>query len=76
MTDSVKNFKVRVTPHAKQNKVVESDGVLRVYTTTAPEKGRANGVVIELLSEYFNVPKSRIKILSGLTFREKTITIV
>ncbi|MBO4683463.1 MAG: DUF167 domain-containing protein [Alphaproteobacteria bacterium] len=76
MTDSVKNFKVRVTPHAKQNKVVESDGVLRVYTTTAPEKGRANGAVIELLSEYFNVPKSRIKILSGLTFREKTITIV
>jgi len=76
MKDSVKNFKVRVTPHAKQNKVVESDGVLRVYTTTAPEKGRANGAVIELLSEYFNVPKSRIKILNGLTFREKTITIV
>ena len=76
MIDSVKNFKVRVTPHAKQNKVVECDGFLRVYTTTVPEKGRANGAVIELLSEYFNVPKSRIKILNGLAFREKTITIV
>ena len=76
MTDSVKNFKVRVTPHAKQNKVVEQNGVLRVYTTTAPEKGRANSAVIELLSEYFNVPKSRIKILNGLKSREKTIAII
>ena len=76
MIDSVKKFKIRVTPHAKQNKVVESDGVLRVYTTTAPEKGRANEAVVELLSEYFNVPKSRIKILSGLAFREKTVAII
>ena len=75
MTDSVKIFKVRVTPHAKQNKVVDSDGVLRVYTTTAPEKGHANGAVIELLSEYFNVPKSKVQILKGLTFREKTVRI-
>lgn len=75
MTDSVKIFKVRVTPHAKQNKVVDSDGVLRVYTTTAPEKGHANGAVIELLSEYFNVPKSKVQILKGLTFREKTVSI-
>lgn len=76
MIDFPKNFKVRVTPHAKQNKVVECDGVLRVYTTTAPDKGRANETVIELLSEYFDIPKSRIKILNGLTFREKTIAII
>ena len=76
MTDSVKNFKIKVTPHARQNKVVESDGLLRVYTTAAPEKGRANSAVIELLAEYFDVPKSRIKILNGLAFREKTVTVI
>ena len=75
MTDSVKNFKVRVTPHAKQNKVVESNGVLRVYTTVAPENGRANSAVIELLSEYFDIPKSRIKILKGLTGRDKVVAV-
>jgi len=75
MIDSVKKFNIRVIPHAKQNKVIENDGVLRVYTTTAPEKGRANGAVIELLSEYFGVPKTRIKILKGLASREKLITI-
>ena len=70
-----KTFNVRVTPHAKQNKLVESDGVLRVYTTVAPENGRANSAVIELLSEYFDVPKSRIKILKGLTGRDKVVAV-
>ena len=75
MKDLSKTFNIRVTPHAKRNKVVESDGVLRVYTTVAPENGRANSAVIELLSEYFNVPKSRINIIRGLTGRDKVVTI-
>ena len=75
MKDSSKIFNVRVTPHAKQNKVVESDGVLRVYTTVAPENGRANDAVIKQLSEYLGVPKSRIKILRGLTGRDKIVTV-
>ena len=64
-----------MTPHAKQNKVVESDGVLRVYTTVAPENGRANGAVIELLSEYFDVAKSQIKIVRGVAARDKVVEI-
>ena len=75
MKDLPKTFNVRVTPRAKQNKVVENDGVLRVYTTTVPEKGRANDAVIELISDYLDVPKSRIKILKGLTGRDKLVTI-
>ena len=74
MKDLPKTFNIRVTPHAKQNKVVESDGVLRVYTTTVPENGRANSAVIELLSEYFDVPKSKIKIIKGLTGRDKVVS--
>jgi len=76
MKDLSKNFNIRVTPHAKQNKVVENDGVLRVYTTVVPENGRANSAVVELLAEYFGVPKSRIKILKGLTGRDKIVAIV
>lgn len=75
MNDSKKIFNVRVTPHAKQNKVVESDGVLRVYTTVAPENGRANSAVIELLSKHFDVAKSQIKIVRGMTTRDKVIEI-
>lgn len=75
MKDLSKTFNIRVTPHAKQNKVVESDGALRVYTTVAPENGRANSAVVELLSEYLDVPKSRIKILKGLTGRDKVVSV-
>ncbi|MBQ3785595.1 MAG: DUF167 domain-containing protein [Alphaproteobacteria bacterium] len=75
MKDSQKIFNIRVTPHAKQNKVVENDGILRVYTTVAPENGRANNAVVELLAEYFDVPKSRITILKGLTGRNKVVTV-
>ena len=64
-----------MTPHAKQNKVVESDSVLRVYTTVAPENGRANNAVIELLSEYFDVAKSQIKIVRGAAARDKVVEI-
>ena len=75
MKDLQKIFNVRVTPHAKQNKVVENEGVLRIYTTVAPENGRANDAVIKLLSDYFDVPKSRIKILKGTTGRDKIVAI-
>lgn len=75
MKDLPKTFNIRVTPHAKQNKVVDADGVLRVYTTVAPENGRANDAVVKLLSDYLDVPKSRIKILKGLTGRDKVVTV-
>ena len=75
MKDLQKTFNIRVTPHAKQNKVVECDGGFRVYTTTAPENGRANDAVIELLAKYFDVAKSRIKIIRGLASRIKVVTI-
>lgn len=75
MKDSQKIFNIRVTPHAKQNKVVENDGILRVYTTVAPENGRANDAVVELLSEHLGIPKSRIKIIKGLTGRNKVVTV-
>jgi len=75
MKDLPKTFNIRVIPHSKQNKVVEGEGALRVYTTTAPENGRANDAVIKLLSEYFDIPKSRIKILRGLTGRDKVVAV-
>ena len=75
MKDSLKIFNVRVIPHAKQNKIVETGSSLRVYTTVAPENGRANNAVIKLLAEYFDVPKSSIKIIKGLTVRDKIVTI-
>ena len=76
MKDLQKTFNIRVTPHAKQNKVIDADGVLRVYTTVAPENGHANNAVIKALAKHFGVAKSQIKIVRGVTARDKVIEIV
>jgi len=55
----------------KVEKVSENEFVLRVK---APAKeGKANAAAIELLSEYFDTPKSRITIIKGQTSTVKII---
>jgi len=67
---------VRVIPKAKLNKITaEIDGSLKVHTTTAPTDGKANDAVIKLLAEYLVVPKSRIKIVRGITSRDKVFIV-
>jgi len=51
------------------------DNKFEVRVNEAPEGGKANERVIELLAKYFGVPKSSIKIKHGLTSRNKIITI-
>ena len=69
----------RVTPKAKQAQVkaedIDGQRVLKVYVTVAPEGGKANRAVMRALSEYFGVPRTRIKLLSGATHRDKRFAI-
>jgi len=66
---------VKVTPKAAAGKVVEKDGVFRVYVTVAPEEGKANKAVVKLLAKHFGVAPSMISILRGHSSRNKTIEI-
>jgi uncharacterized protein (TIGR00251 family) len=49
------------------------DGALRVHVTAAPERGKANRRVLELLADALGVPPSSLRILSGETRTEKTV---
>ncbi len=68
---------VRVTPRARQNKIVASDdgGTLRIYTTAAPADGDANAAVVKMLARHFDVPKTSIKLVRGETCRDKVFEI-
>jgi uncharacterized protein len=71
-----KLIKVKVSAGAKTEEVQEIEpGVFKVRVSVAPEKGKANQRVAELLAEYFKVPKSRVFLVSGATFREKVFSI-
>jgi hypothetical protein len=73
---------VKVTTRASENKIY-SDEIdlfdernIYVKTTEVPEGGKANKVVIDLLSKYLKIPKSKIKISKGHTSNKKIIEIL
>lgn len=72
---------VRTTPNAKENKVTEDninmfgERTLKLKVNQPPEDGKANKAVLELLSEYFNVKKKKITIISGEKSRNKVVEI-
>jgi uncharacterized protein (TIGR00251 family) len=68
-------IKVKIIPRASRSEIVGEmpDGTLRVRVTAPPVDGKANEELIELLSDKYNIPKSKIQITHGLTSRNKTI---
>ena len=63
---------VRVQPKARANAVKGWHGAaLRVSVTAAPEDGKANRAVIDLLAETFDVAPSSISLVRGAASRDK-----
>ena len=54
---------------------LRSDGSLLVKTMVAPEKGKANADVVELIAEHFDVPKSCVEVVRGHTASKKVLKI-
>ena len=72
----MRKINVRVIPRARQNKITVEDEKLRVHITAAPVDGAANDAVIKILAEYFDMPKSQIKIIRGATSRNKVVELL
>ncbi|WP_071839332.1 DUF167 domain-containing protein [Nodularia spumigena] len=53
----------------------QTDGSLIVRLKSPPVDGKANEELIKLLAEKFHVPKSHIRIKSGVSSRQKLIEI-
>ena len=72
----MQTIKVKISPRAKQNKVLGfQDDVLRVHITAPPIQGKANLALIKFLAKEFDIAKSSIKIIKGETSREKVLEI-
>ncbi len=48
---------------------------LKVAVTAAPDRGKANAAVIELIADAFDVPKSAVTVIAGATDRSKLLRI-
>ena len=51
------------------------DGTVKVYVTAAPEKGRANKAVVEMIAHRLGVPKGAVSIVSGEWSRTKLLAV-
>lgn len=68
--------RIRVTPRSSRNEVLGyQESLLHVKVTAPPVEGAANAAIIRLLSDYFDVPKSRISLAVGAKGREKTFEV-
>jgi len=67
---------VRVKPGSSRKGVEEKDSFYKISIHSRPHDGEANEELIEIISDYFKVPKTRIKIVSGLKSRNKIIEII
>ena len=67
---------VKVKPNSKTASVEKTEELSYIVRVKAPAKeGKANEAVVEALSEYFDVPKSRISILRGQSGKNKVVDI-
>ncbi len=68
---------VRAKPKVREEKIEKIDESHYIVSVKEPPlKGQANKAIIRVLADYFNLPQSQIRIISGLTSRQKTIEII
>ncbi len=68
---------IRVKIRSRNEKIEKSkDGSFSISVKEIPKKGAANLKVIELVSDYFRVSRSRIYIIRGKTSMHKVVEII
>ncbi|MEI6850773.1 MAG: DUF167 domain-containing protein [Candidatus Saccharibacteria bacterium] len=68
---------VNVKPGSKKGPLIQPglDGSLLVFVSEPAIDGKANQAVVKLLSKYYEVSKSKVQIVSGLTSKNKRFLI-
>ncbi len=69
-------LQVKVVPGASRSRIAGWLGdALKIQVAAAPERGKANAAVIDVLSEALGIKPSQISVASGHTQPRKTLRI-
>lgn len=73
----LKTLKIRVTPRSNKSEIVGAmaDGTIKIKLKAPPVNGKANEELVEKLSEHFGVSKGNVKIIKGLSSKNKVVNI-
>lgn len=67
---------VRAHAGSRKNGILgQREGLLRIAVTAAPEKGKANRAIVDVLSKALGVAKSSIELVAGETATKKRFLI-
>jgi len=67
---------VKAQPGARRSAICGAhNGMLKVSVTTAPEKGKANRTIVEVLCEGLLLSRSHVTLVAGQTARNKQFLI-
>lgn len=67
---------VALKPNSRhRHEVVKTSSGFTIYVKEPPIEDRANQAAIALLAKYFNVPKSRVRLVRGATSKQKVFEI-
>jgi uncharacterized protein (TIGR00251 family) len=73
--DSIR-LKLRVVPGAARSRIAGRYGAgWKVRVSAAPEAGKANAAVVQILAETLTLAARDIEIVSGLTARDKIVSV-
>jgi uncharacterized protein (TIGR00251 family) len=68
-------YQVKVKPNSRTDEVSREGDTLIIRTREPAREGKANSAVIRLAAEFFKVSRSSVRIVSGLSSRNKVIEI-
>ncbi|SER74067.1 hypothetical protein SAMN04490244_102365 [Tranquillimonas rosea] len=68
-------LRLRATPGASRDAIVEEAGQLRVHVTAPPADGKANAAILKMLAKALGVPKSRLSLVRGASGRDKVVRV-
>jgi uncharacterized protein len=67
-------LKIKVRPNSRKTEVVKkSDDSFDVSVRAKPIEGEANEAVLEALSEFLSIPRSRLRLVRGAKSRNKIV---
>jgi uncharacterized protein YggU (UPF0235/DUF167 family) len=73
---STSRLRLRVIPGARNAGVVGRYGeAWKLRVTAAPEQGKANSAVLELLADTLAVPAASLRLVAGHASRDKTVEV-
>jgi len=70
-------IKVKVFPNLKKEEIIKkSEDSFEVRIKEKPERGLANRGVVRILSSFFNISESKIRLIKGFRKRNKIFEII